>query len=694
LTNNRELALGLAALALIIAAVWLFSGRTADSPELASNPSTTPAAEAIAITNDTSSDEPAAVPDETSSTNDNTTLAAIPTNNGNSIYIPVVSYPIEENPQTAVIQHVTGSVQVQIDGSTWKTITTNNVLSAGQRIRTGDLSQATLTFYDGSQAHLRANTEISIDELNALRPEDGFRTVVLTQWLGDSDHQVAHRGDNGSRYEVKTAEGSGIARGTQFHVTVLPNQLARYIVNEGKVDVSSFNKTVSVTAGQVTTLLIGSPPESPAFTITGQGQVSAIGSEWAIAGQTFGTHPLTLIVGNPQVGDLVHVEGHLLEDGSRVADRIILLRRAVTNQFSLTGEVSAIGSDWTVSGQAIATTAQTVIDDDILVGDTVRVEGLILEDGTLQAQTIRRLEDAPGLPFQFSGIVQVMNEGSWVISGQTVVLDGETAVDPAIALGNTVSVRGWIREDSTWLATNISLLADDLPTFDFTGTITSIDPWIVAGISFTTGNWTTISPDLVVGDAVRVRGTILSDGTWAADSISRLNDTLPNIVTFVGLVSSIDPWIVNGLPLVVTGSTTILGDITPGMMAVVTAQLLPDGTWTVLTIRPLYPDFGQGCLTFSSPVVMVNGDILRVKHWKLDIKRDGRIKIHGDIKANSIITLPICTGWDGTIIIIGDIVVIYQPIIVIINPGNNIPDGCRLTSKGSIKCSNKGSKHS
>ena len=83
-----------------------------------------------------------------------------------------------------------------------------------------------------------------------------------------------------------------------------------------------------------------------------------------------------------------------------------------------------------------------------------------------------------------------------------------------------------------------------------------------------------------------------------------------------------------------------------------------------------------------------------MKHWHLDIKRDGRIHIHGDLKVNSIITVPMCTGWDGTVIIIGDIVVIYQPIVIIINDGNNLPPDCRITKKGHIRCTNPGSKKS
>ena len=188
-----------------------------------------------------------------------------------------------------------------VDG-VWTAVNRLTTATARQRIRTGAFSSATLTFHDGSQAHLQANTEISIDELNALRPEEGFRTVVMTQWVGESDHSVQFRNDGGSRYEVKTPTGSGLARGTKFQVLVTPDQLARFIVTEGKVDVSGAGRTVSVTAGQLTTLLAGNVPDEPAFTIIGEGEVGAIGELWTIAGQTFQTHAHTFILGNPQVG--------------------------------------------------------------------------------------------------------------------------------------------------------------------------------------------------------------------------------------------------------------------------------------------------------------------------------------------------------------------------------------------------------
>ncbi len=620
-------------------------------------------------------------------------VADPPAAQGPTIFLPVVSMPVMMSADTAVIQGIKGIVEVQrADG--WQTVGNNVSLAAGQRIRTGDLSQATLSFYDGSEAYLSANTEMTIDELNALRPEEGFRTVVMTQWIGNSEHSVAFRNDGGSRYEVKTPDGSGLARGTKFNVLVAPNMLTRYIVTEGKVDVSAQNQVVPVTAGQLSTILTGSTPAEANFNISGEGEVTALGSEWTIAGQTFQTYEQTIIVGNPQLGDLVQVNGHLLPDGSRVADTIVLLRRAIVDRFNIEGDVASTGAMWVVAGQSIMVDAETEVDDDIVVGDTVRVEGIILTGGALQATEITKVDDVPGLPFQFTGIVQTIGDESWMISGQTIAVDGDTAVSEEIEAGDVVAVKGWILEDGNWLATAIEEQEDDdLPTFEFTGSVQNMNPWQVAGIDFETRAWTVVATDLALGDSVRVRGTILSDGTWVADAIIALDDLSPDTITFVGVVVSMEPWVINGMPLVVSSETLIDDSVTVGAQVVVQAQLLPDGTWSILTIQTLYPNFGYGCLTLISPITVVNADSFELKHWKVQIKRDGRIKINGNLKVSSITTLPICSGWDGITIIIGDIIVIYQPIVIIINNGggNPLPPDCRITPKGNVKCSGKGS---
>ncbi|KAA3662240.1 MAG: hypothetical protein DWQ04_14045 [Chloroflexi bacterium] len=686
----RELAYGLAAVLVMIlfAVVWTsLSNRPGDGLPIQVETSTETIVEVVPTSAAGVVDDPPAIDAEQLA--EQAEVAAIPpTPQGPTVYLPLMTSPLDFRAETAVIDNIQGIVEMQTDDGVWTAVNQTTTIAAGQLLRTGNLSQATLNFYDGSLANLSANTEISIDELNALRPENGFRTVVMTQWTGDTDHAVQFRNDGGSRYEVNTPTGSGIARGTKFHVMVTADLLTRYIVTEGRVDVTGAGRMVTVTAGKLSTILPETVPTEPAFNIAGEGEVEATGPVWTIAGQTFQTHEHMITVGNPQIGDLVRVNGHLLSDGSRVADRIVLVRRAIANRFTFTGTVEAMGAAWTVASQTITVNSGTAVDADIVIGANVQVSGMILADGTLQAKQIVLLDELPGHPFEFSGVVQSIGSDSWTVSGHTIAVDVFTGIETGIVVGDVVTVRGVILANESWLAGNIVLKFDALPTFEFTGTLNGMAPWQVGGLSFEIKPWTIVDPNLAVGDLVSVKGIILSDGTRVATNIVSLAEPINNVIVFAGTVTSMNPWIVDGLQLVVTDDTQIIDNITIGAMVSVRARLMPDGTWSVLTVRLLYPDFGQGCLTISSPVVAFDAGMIRVKHWHVDIKRDGRIHIKGNLKIDHVITVPLCTGWDGVTIIVGDITVIYQPVVIIINDGNS--NGGSSDCRGS-KCSNRGS---
>lgn len=226
--------------------------------------------------------------------------------------------------ETAVIAQISGPVELQDRTGQWKTISDSQTASAGQRIRTGDGGTATLLFHDNSRLQLHSNSEIRLDTLSVQPIDEGARIITLTQWSGETSHDVDTRQDEGSIYQVDTPYGSGVARGTQFVVSVSAT-LAKYQVLEGQVDVTNINVVVSITTGQFSEVAPEQPPSEPQFWISGQGEVTAMGENWVIGGQTFATDANTIIVGNPQIGDIVSVEGRLLPDESRVADRIALV---------------------------------------------------------------------------------------------------------------------------------------------------------------------------------------------------------------------------------------------------------------------------------------------------------------------------------------------------------------------------------
>lgn len=662
LLGHKQLVVAASTVAVLLLVIGLWPrAKTAVSTETASSSAVTSAVpesnQSVGVSPaDTTSDT---VADATADTAADTAVPAAAETYAS--FLPSVHVAVVQDAQHATLLQPMGLVEVQDEDGVWTAVSRNITLSTGQRVRTGTLSSVHLRFFDGSQALLSSNSEISLDTIDAQLPEDGFRTVVLTLAYGDSEHEVQFRHDNGSRYEVKTPTGSGIARGTRFRVAVSDDGAAEYAVQEGRVDVTNANRTVQVAAMQQTTFTATEPPADPAFFVTGEGVVTEMGAIWIVGGQPFAVNEDTLISDNPQIGDLVHVEAHLQDDGPPVADRITLVHPDPTNHFYLTGLVESIGDDaWVIAGQTISVTEATEIDEDIVVGDRVQATGTILPDNGLQAEEIKRLDDDDTHPFAFTGVVQTIVSGTWTISGVDVTITDTTSVEPGIMVGDLVHVEGLILGDGTWLAQDITLVTAGDATFTITGIVDNMDPWVVAGLPFTVYSWTVIDPNIEVGDLVRVNGRILSDGTWVATEIILLDDddTLLQIV-FVGTVDGMDPWVVDGLPLVTNDDSLIDEDIAVGDLVRVTAIIRTDDTWLATRIEKLDTVIEPGCVAITAVVVGINGDHIILSDGQTYIIGED-IVIDGELRVGSVILIVACANDDGTITIIS-ITVIYTP---------------------------------
>lgn len=668
LFSRRELAVGLAAALVVVVLLAVGIGLTRRDGPMQVEEDGRPATGAVAETDNATpqTEEETVTVEET----------AVPAAEGapsdtpaQQLFLPFTSSAVAIDAQTAVAQVINGVLEVQAGDQTWTAVARAAPLAAGQRLRTGPLSSATLTFFDGSQAFLGPETELSVDELNAQRPEDGFRTVVLTQWLGESEHEVAFRNDGGSRYEVRTPGGSGVARGTRFRVSVAANLLARFSVSEGRVDVSSANSTVSVIAGQLTTSTAGRAPDAPAFHISGEGEVSQTGSAWTIAGQTFQMHDGTVIVGNPQVGDVVRVDGRLQADDMRLADVIVLLRRAASNRFQLSGPVEAIGAAaWIVAGQTVIVDDDTRIDDGIVVGDGVQVDGVLRPDGSLLARRVQQTGSAR--PFHFTGVVQEIGADMWRISGQQVRVDDDTAVAGGLAVGDEVAVNGRITGDDEWLATRIQRATEPERRFAFTGRVQSVSPWLVGGVVFEMQAWTIVAPGIDVGSRVRVQGVVLPDGTWAAERIDLLrsdDDDDGRVLIIVGIVNSLNPLVINGISFdfddIGNGNSNSawLGDsVQINTLVQVQVRLQANGRWVVTSVRTLNNSFGLGCLNVSSVVVSVNASQIGLRHWS-DVSL-ASVNVAGSVQVNSVVTVVVCTGFNN-VVVVTNVVVISNSLV-------------------------------
>lgn len=199
-------------------------------------------------------------------------------------------------------------------------------------------------------------------------------------------------------------------------------------------------------------------------------------------------------------------------------------------------------------------------------------------------------------------------------------------------------------------------------TFELVGALENIEPWQVAGRKLQTNAATQIAQGLEVGDLVRVRGAVLDDDTWLAYSIEPVQEEPNQTIILVGRVTSVNPWVVNGITLIVTDDTVITGDIEPGMLVRVELLLLEDGTWEVISIAPLddlIPT--DNCVNVIATVVSVTGSEVQFLGWPTTVKLDDSPDTGTDTaEADDLITLQpgqqvlavICLSEDGQLIIV------------------------------------------
>lgn len=568
------------------------------------------------------------------------------------------------DPQSAVLKDLHGLVEIQESDGTWKVAQIGQTIEAGQHIRTRELSNVTLGFYDSSQARLGPNSEVSVDQLDAQKSRP--RVVMLTQQLGESKHDVAKSSDPASRYEVHTPSGVGTAKGTSFSVFVATTMLTRFDVDEGAVSVTSLDVTVIVVAGQSTVIVFGEPPAQPVFRMSGEGIVEKTGSSWHIAGRTFRTDSDTVFIGNPEVGDWVSFAARIVADGSPILDRVELVEQSPETKFAFTGTADSIGGDeWAISGRTVHVDAMTDIDSNIQVGDIVKVKGNIIEDGILLATDIQLIEEnEEGLPFAFVGVIDEITETELTISGITVTVDDKTQIESGLNTGDVVRVRGRILADGTWLAKSIEGAEEGEREFTVTGSVESIDPWVVDGIEFDTDERTEIDEEIQVGDRVRVEGRILDDGDWVAEEIELLEDEEPRRFAFTGIVNGIDPWNVGGIDFTTDEHTDIDDQILIGDRVHVMGVILPDGTLLATKIELL--DTNLGCLSFSTAVREVNVNQIVMLDWHV-VQLGGEVEVEGNIQVAAVIIVSGCTEVDGGFSIT-HVIVIYQldilPVII------------------------------
>jgi hypothetical protein len=193
--------------------------------------------------------------------------------------------------QAATLDAIRGTVQVSPAGSdAWASAAAGERIQAGDRIRTGPLSAATLVFFDGSTTDLLAQTEVTIVQAGpfatgdqapgAPTPTAVLTRIALRQTSGQTHSHVQSAQTLASIFEIETSGAASrlpdpsslrvrvpASGGAEFAVAMEASGATHVTVVAGQVEVTAQKTTVAVLAGQETIVRPQRPPSPPASTL-------------------------------------------------------------------------------------------------------------------------------------------------------------------------------------------------------------------------------------------------------------------------------------------------------------------------------------------------------------------------------------------------------------------------------------------
>jgi hypothetical protein len=209
------------------------------------------------------------------------------------------------------------------------------------------------------------------------------------------------------------------------------------------------------------------------FEITGQLEST---EPWMVTGNTFATRESTQIEEGLEAGELVRVRGVILEDGTWLTSSIE--RAASEEQTSptiiLVGKVVSV-DPWVVNGITLNVTRDTLISEGIKPEMIVRVEILLLEDGTWEVLSIVSLgefTDVPGCATVTARVVSVNGKEVQLAGWPKISLEDEVKIEndqggaATLSQNQVVLVVVCSEEDGQIRITHITVLnlsGDEIP---------------------------------------------------------------------------------------------------------------------------------------------------------------------------------------------------------------------------------------
>lgn len=312
-----------------------------------------------------------------------------------------------------------------------------------------------------------------------------------------------------------------------------------------------------------------------------------------------------------------------------------------TKPVEIEGTISAVNSSQiVVLGKQISIEPSTKIEGQLTVGSKAKVKAIGSDNGTLTAvqiktdtrpstaATVTTERPRPAVPantpptatpspaeVKFSGVIESLSPGVWVISGKEIVVSDRTKIDGTPAVGASVRIEGRIQNSGSIIASEISIASiaakptetqEPRPILEqrvtLSGTLQVIDDlhWLIESTHVSLTSQTVVDGVARSGARAEVLGIRQSDGTVLAlkarvAAIPRIEPTsartpaatpTPSPVQLTGAIEGIGEreLKVAGVSVIITNSTVVSGKIVRGAYVKIDGVLLKSGVISAMAI--------------------------------------------------------------------------------------------------------------
>ena len=272
---------------------------------------------------------------------------------------------------------------------------------------------------------------------------------------------------------AKPTAADGVGDWIIAGVTVKATADTKIGTRGGAIDVGSWAEAVMTEDGGVLTAVrLLKLDDQDEVEVTGEIQ-SFAADKWVLSSIALKLDANTMVMGTPAVGLIAHAAAKLQDDGSLLAQRLVVKwnERQQPTQTRFEGVIeklptAGLRGEWVISGKTVIVPAMARINQEkglAVVGAKVSVWA-IAKDGKLTAIQITVLESpqAGGRPVIFGGRITALPAtgviGIWTVDNKKVEVTAQTVILPKDAtpkVGNAVTVAGVRRADGSVLASQI-----------------------------------------------------------------------------------------------------------------------------------------------------------------------------------------------------------------------------------------------